>query len=172
MPRTSTCRAMLAAVAISLLLALASARAETGENGHGALRGPLDGLSFVGVFGPESGSDDRDDVLYFDDGQFWSEKCVPCGFKPGPYWVRFDDGAVHFRGVLESDDRGRFTYVGVVRDEAISVKINWRHDRWYWTIDKDFRFEGKLTDMAPAIAAAGATRIALAAEPDPDRCTP
>jgi hypothetical protein len=159
-------------VAMLLMLAPTLAHAQTADSKPSLASGPLDGMSFAGVFGPENGRDDRDDVLYFDDGQFWSEKCVACGFKPGPYWVRFDDAAVHFRGELESDDRGRFTYTGVVRDERISVRINWRLDRWYWTIDKDFRFEGTLAATPQTIAAERAMRVALAAEASPDSCNP
>lgn len=123
--------------------------------------GPLDGKAFVGQFGPEGEPADMTDTLYFGSGQFWSANCVPCGFGPGIYWTRRADGGTHFPGKLHSDTGGTFTYVGVVRDGSIEVRINWQKDRWYWSIDRDFWFEGEL---APGKDAGTAREAALLAE--------
>jgi len=127
-----------------------------------AASGPLDGLAFVGTFGPAGEPADLTDTLYFGDGRFWSENCVPCGFTPGVYWVRYGENGTHFRGRLQSPQSGLFTYEGVVRDDGrIEVDINWRKDRWYWSIDRDFRFVGDLVEPeTAALAAAPAARAA------------
>jgi hypothetical protein len=99
-----------------IVIGSGSSRAD-GENGTSA-RGPLDGMSFIGTLGPEGKPGDRDDVIKFAGGHFWSENCVPCGFPPGPYWVRYEDAAIHFQGELESPSSGHFSYVGTVEDGA------------------------------------------------------
>lgn len=107
-------------------------------------QGPLDGLAFTGRLGPADATSDRlEDTLYFRAGHFWSAVCTPCGFMPGRYWVHRTAEGIHFRGRLTSPDSGVFTYEGTVHDDGrVSADINWRKERWYWTIDRDFRFEG------------------------------
>ena len=134
-------------------------------------QGVLDGLSFEGMFGPAERSPDKADVLYFRDGLFWSKICVPCGFPPGPYRARRTDEGIQFEGVLESPDRGRFLYSGLVKDGRLVAQVNWRKERWYWTIDKDFRFEGAQGESTTP-SAQDMTRVALAAKPGPKRCRP
>jgi hypothetical protein len=136
-----------------------------------AAHGMLDGMRFVGHFGPTGGPDDRADALSFVDGHFWSSVCVPCGFLPASYWVRRVDDAIHFRGEMGSVERGRFHYHGVIRGQRLSASVNWRKERWYWSIDRDLRFEGTLAESPPAAASLAdlvqrARRGAVAPEPD------
>jgi hypothetical protein len=91
---------------------------------------------------------------------------VPCGFEPGAYWVRQSGDGIHFQGTLESEQSGEFRYTGVVRDKRIDVDIHWRKKRWYWTIDRRFRFVGRLDQAEPPSAALEATRIASLVGPD------
>jgi hypothetical protein len=79
---------------------------------------------------------------------------VPCGFAPGVYWVRNDGEAIHFHGDMGSAERGRFVYYGVVQDGHLSASVHWRRERWYWTIDRDFRFEGRLSPVVVSERAA------------------
>lgn len=107
--------------------------------------GPLDGLAFRGRLGPaDAPPDDRvRDALYFRNGHFWSEQCTECGFEPGRYWVRYSSEGIHFRGRLQNDDGGVFHYRGLVRDDGdIEATIAWHKERWYWTINREFRFDG------------------------------
>ncbi len=147
------------AVSVALLAAMAGAPAlATGAGVDG--RGPLDGMDFLGDFGPAGKPADSRDTLHFRDGRFWSGNCVPCGYPPGVYWVRVSGDAIHFRGELDRPGGGRFVYVGVVRDGRIEADINWRRERWYWTIDRDFRFEGRIADLQPDHASVSAAREA------------
>ena len=154
-----------AVLVAGLALAFAPARLAVSDE-RSAAHGPLDGTHFVGVFGPADRPGDREDTLYFSDGQFWSANCVPCGFKPGMYWVRHAGGAIHFRGEMESPERGKFYYTGIVRGKHLSAKIKWRKDRWYWSINRDFKFEGTLSEGAATASAASAARRAQSAEPE------
>lgn len=146
LPRTKRLFAPIL-VAVSAWLFLSGAAAM--DPGPPSGNGPLDGMVFAGQIGPAD-NPDRADHLYFADGQFWSGECVRCGFEPGVYWVRHTADGIAFRGVLESAERGTFTYKGMVRDGRIDVSINWRHERWYWTIDRDLRFIGELVSGGTA----------------------
>lgn len=140
------------------------------EPGMPASESPLDGMVFEGRIGPAH-NPDLQDHLYFEDGRFWSGTCVRCGFEPGIYWVRHTDNGIAFRGVLRSADRGTFTYDGVVRGDRIEVSINWRHERWYWTIDRDLRFVGELQQDGNAdMTIEDAHALADGKEPRPDNC--
>lgn len=155
-----------------LAVALWPARSDVSDDAtlQAESSGPLDGLSFDGMFASPDGSSGRADVLHFGDGKFWSKICVPCGFPPGPYQARTTDEGVRFEGVLESPDRGRFRYTGIVKDGRIIARINWRKERWYWTIDKDFRFEGARAKNTVKISAESVTVLALTADPDHEKC--
>ena len=112
-----------------------------------ASSGPLDGMAFVGQFGPaDDNGDPTDDILFFRNGHFWSKACVPCGFLPGRYWVHRTADTIHFRGQLESPKGGTFVYSGKYRDGRMSVSIDWKKERWYWTVNREFSFEGTLRD--------------------------
>lgn len=136
--------------------------------------GVLDGRQFAGTFGPEGGASGRPDTLYFSEGRFWSANCVPCGFVPALYWVRHDGDAIHFRGEMHSRERGHFTYVGVIRGDRIEADVRWQKARWYWTIDRTFRFEGRRADGPAGDPVAVAIRRAVAAgtEPEPSAVCP
>lgn len=164
MTRTVTHRALTMAVLMSLLLASVRLGLSDDRAKSSPPHGPLDGMHFVGDFGPEGEPADLTDVLYFAEGQFWSENCVPCGFSPGVYWVRFSEDGIHFRGELESAERGRFLYSGVVRDGRLTAHINWRKDRWYWSIDRNFWFKGALAETVAAVSAKTAVGQAVAAD--------
>lgn len=131
------------------------------EAKQSALNGPLDGMAFSGKVGP-AGFLSGDDVLYFDKGQFWSNSCTRCGIAPGGYWVRNVDGGIEFRGEVKNPDRGQFFYLGTVRDGRDAVTIKWRKQRWYWSINRDFHFEGALVKAIASTMTVNAARLASA----------
>lgn len=133
--------------------------------------GPLDGMVFVGLIGPAD-NPDVSDRLYFENGKFWSGECIRCGFEPGVYWTRRVDGGIAFQGTLESPDRGSFAYEGFVRDGGkIEVSINWRHERWYWTIDRELRFVGEAaTGETVGMTLEEASALANRRVPVPESC--
>lgn len=131
--------------------------------------GPLDGMIFAGSFG-DPGAPGRDDLLYFNNGKFWSAICIRCGFEPGSYWVRKVGDSIHFRGEQRSE-RGTFVYLGRVTGDKIQVDVNWTKDRWYWKIDRDLVFEGSIAKKDASHSALEAAKISIAAQSDlPDGC--
>ena len=141
-------------VCVAYLNALAAWSAAPQHQAHG----PLDGLIFEGKIGPK-GHIDREDKLHFEDGKFWSEICVKCGFEPGDYWVRYEGDVLIFQGKLVGE-RGTFTYLGRIIDGVAEVSIDWRKERWYWTIEKEMAFSGRLTETAAPSSASQASKLA------------
>ena len=162
---------VLAAAAVALCVVPATAQAPADP---APTHGLLDGRQFVGTFGPRDGGVGRIDTLFFSEGRFWSANCVPCGFVPALYWVRQDGNAIHFRGEMFSRDRGQFTYTGTLRGDRIEADVRWQKARWYWSIDRSFRFEGRLVEGPVEVSLAGVTRRAEQAgiEPEPDAYCP
>lgn len=104
--------------------------------------GALDGRVYAGKIGPVE-KPDLNDSLHFDNGFFWSDICTRCGFLPGAYTAEVTDAGVVFRGVLESDSRGRFQYEGLAREDGtMDVTIHWQRKRWYWTSEREIAFRG------------------------------
>ena len=104
----------------------------------------LDGRQFRGPVGMKGKPRRREDSFVFKDGQFISENCKAQGFTPGVYWVRQEDGEIHFRAELKSPEHGTIVYKGQVRGDELEASFVWRKDRWYWNVERDYWFKGKL----------------------------
>ena len=127
-------------------------------------RGLLDGRVFVGKIGAK-GDPDTADELHFRDGQFWSERCIQCGFQPGPYEARKVGDTIHVRGRL-SGDGGTFDYEGTIVGDVAQMDIKWRKERWYWTIERDREFAGILQPENQAMAVKAAFSTAASVTPE------
>ena len=128
---------LLAALLSGPLMQIPGARAE-----NSLPSGPLDGMVFAGKFGG-SENPEIDDQLHFKNGEFWSSFCTAYGLKPGGYWIRSVGSGIEFRGVLTGAP-GEFVYRGSVHQGIATVSIQWTKKRWYWTIEKNLEFVGKL----------------------------
>ncbi len=105
--------------------------------------GLLDGRIFEGMIGPVK-APDLADRLHFEDGHFWSDICARCGFHPGEYHSEMTDRGIVFRGILESESRGRFEYERLVGGYgAIEASIRSERKRWYWTSSREIAFRGR-----------------------------
>ena len=102
----------------------------------------LDGRRFAGEFIPAGKSAGRPDDFVFADGKFHSRACLEFGFTPGPYWIRMENGRLHFLARLTSDENGVMTYEGTVDGSKLDARIEWIKPRWYWTMKRSFRFRG------------------------------
>ena len=103
---------------------------------------PLNGLRFAGQTGEKGKGDHHEDTITFSNGMFRSLDCENWGFSAGPYTVEKKGEAYHFKSTLMSPDRGRLEWSGkIVGDRAVAT-FRWTHERWYWTIKRDYWFEG------------------------------
>lgn len=135
MPRLLCALLFIACVAAAVGPATAAGRASPNADA-------LDGLRFVGQTGEKGKGDHHEDTITFKNGMFRSLDCENWGFGPASYTVEKKGDAYHFRSTLMSPNRGRLEWSGkIVGDKAIGT-FRWIHERWYWTIKRDYWFEG------------------------------
>lgn len=103
---------------------------------------PLDGLQFKGQTGEQGKGHHHEDTITFKDGQFRSLDCENWGFGPAPYTVRKDGESYHFSATLLSPHRGKLEWKGVITGDTAEATFRWLHERWYWTIDRQYWFKG------------------------------
>lgn len=114
----------------------------------------LDGKVFEGEFGLVGEAAMGDDRWVFDDGMFLSEGCVDCGFPQSPYWVRFEEGTTKFVAETRCPvTDAEIVWRGTIEDGRIEGVYTWTKERWYWTVEKTFWFEGELAAAPDATAA-------------------
>ena len=104
----------------------------------------IDDRRFVGPMGVVGEPDPSQDEFIFKDGTFVSRSCLDWGFSPAPYWVRKEADGLHFLAELTSPDHGQMRYQGVFDGQQIKGSVVWKKERWYWTIEREYRFTGRL----------------------------
>jgi hypothetical protein len=120
--------------------------------------GVLDGKVFFGKIG-KTGQSKFDDKLSFADGRMWSEICIRCGYLPGKYWTRIEDGNTAFRSEIISE-MGVFVYQGRVVDGQVKAEVTWSKERWYWTSSQSLAFKGSTKSGEFSSSATQASDIA------------
>ena len=133
MPRCA--RVILVAM---LLTGTAAFAADVPSRGHD----PLDGLQFKGMTGEKGKGDHHADTITFKNGMFRSLDCENWGFGAASYTVEQKGDVLHFQSVLRSPKRGRLEWIGKVVDGKATATFRWKHERWYWNIDREYWFEG------------------------------
>ena len=125
-----------------------SAAAVTPAPAGGA--GPLDGLTFSSRIGGADGTNPVDDLLVFRDGMFLSTECERrCDYPASPYYVRRDAGTLEFLSESRCPNKdATIVWRGIVRDGVIRGEAVWTVNRWYWTVQKTLRFEGRLSGQS------------------------
>lgn len=135
-------------LAVSFHVRADSARSGSLQSSDVALMSVLDGKSFAGKLEGPGIDPDRTDTVVFEDGMFMSEECQKrCGYTAGPYWIRSNGDGVQFKAetpCLEAD--ARIVWNGVVRGDEIEGTFTWTSERWYWTVEKEFSFRGRLIE--------------------------
>ncbi len=116
--------------------------------------GTLDGMSFEGRLGPSGAPADVADQWVFDDGMFVSRECERrCNYPPRPYYSREVGAKTEFMSVTECPDKdATIVWRGTVEGQTIKGEATWTMERWYWTIEKTFAFEGELSDANRPLA--------------------
>ena len=115
--------------------------------------GALDGLAFESELGPVGKSADMEDTLIFDKGLFVSAECYrTCNFPAQPYFVRRGNGGIEFISETRCPNKdAEIVWRGKVEGNSIQGEFTWTMARWYWTIEKKFHFQGKVTESPASI---------------------
>lgn len=116
--------------------------------------GVLDGMTFSGVLGPSGQEPNVEDIWIFDRGLFVSMECLRrCDYPARPYFFRGQGDAIEFVSETECPDKdAKIYWRGTIEGETIQGEFTWIVDRWYWTIEKTFHFEGELAEQALPLA--------------------
>ena len=110
-------------------------------------RGPLDGQSFTGEFGPIGKAADGTDSWVFQNGSFLSKSCLECGFPQSVYSSESGPGVVDFTTTTSCPvSDAEIVWEGTVKNGKIEGVFTWTKKRWYRTVQKRFWFKGRLED--------------------------
>lgn len=146
--------AALAAGWVALSQATQPERGGPAETAERSGSGVLDGMTFSSKLGLAGKPGDVDDRLAFQNGLFVSTECDRrCGYPAQPYFARHVGARIEFVSearCLYKD--ATIVWRGAVEGGTIRGTFTWTLDRWYWTIEKEFWFEGRLVEpSAPMV---------------------
>lgn len=116
--------------------------------------GPLDGMTFAGALGPDGKPKDVADTFVFANGTFVSRECESrCNYPARPYFVRKNGDRTEFVSETRCPHKdARIVWRGTVEGDTIKGVSTWTVNRWYWTIEDRFEFEGKLSEPSTPVS--------------------
>ena len=77
---------------------------------------------------------------------FVSSGCVEQNFGTSAYSADADGGGIRFRAKTVSPTHGVMIWEGTVRGDAVDATARWVHKRWYWSIDRKYWYQGRLSE--------------------------
>ena len=104
----------------------------------------LDGKSFLVRTGEKGKEADHDDFLIFWDRTFVSSGCVEIDFRKSTYSATREKDGIRFHAETVSPTHGKMIWEGTVRGDVVDATARWIHKRWYWTIDREYWYRGRL----------------------------
>jgi hypothetical protein len=125
-----------------------------GPNSEELVPGPLDGLTFQGALGPDGKPKDIQDTFVFEDGTFVSKECeLRCKYPARPYFVRVNGATTEFISETQCPYKdAKIVWRGTIEGDRIKGRSTWVVNRWYWSVENTFEFEGKLVEKRPTSA--------------------
>ena len=102
----------------------------------------LDGQVYFVKTGEEGKASDHRDYLIFWEGRFVSSACVELNFRSSGYTAVEEDGGIRFRAEINSPDRGRMVWSGLVQGENAEGRAEWIFKRLFWEVDRHYWFRG------------------------------
>lgn len=104
----------------------------------------LDGKTYFVQTGEKGKEADHDDYLVFWDGIFVSSGCVEIDFRKSVYTATREKDGIRFHAETVSPTHGTMIWDGIVRGDVVDATARWIHKRWYWTIDREYWYRGRL----------------------------
>ncbi|MDA7430465.1 hypothetical protein PGB28_18545 [Primorskyibacter aestuariivivens] len=108
-------------------------------------QGPLDGMIFTGMLGPDGQPKDVEDTFVFAAGNFLSKECeLRCDYPAKPYAAERTDTGWQFESLTKCPYKdATIHWRGTIVDDTVTGIATWTMKRWYWTIERDFAFEAQ-----------------------------
>mgnify|MGYP001811774081 FL=1 len=153
----TTCFISIAILALAIPASLSSASNSNSANNPTSqeeiIPGPLDGMTFNGALGPDGKPKDIPDSFVFENGTFVSKECeLRCKYPARPYFVRTNGDRIEFISETKCPYKdAKITWRGTIEGDTIKGKSTWVVKRWYWTVEDNFEFEGKLAKKPAAV---------------------
>ncbi len=137
-------------IALIALTGSATASTASADANPDTSAGPLDGMTFVGMLGPDGKPKDVPDSFVFENGTFVSKECeLRCQYPARPYFVREEGGKTLFISETQCPYKdAKIVWRGEVDGDTIRGESTWVVKRWYWTHEDTYEFEGKLAPAA------------------------
>lgn len=143
-------------LANSCFLGGITTRAESKEPALPNGPGILDGMTFAGqIVRDGKPAVDVVDKWVFEKGTFLSTECaVRCHYPRAPYFIREQGAKIEFMSESRcTDQNATIVWRGTIENGSIKGVKRWTVKRWYWTIVKEFEFQGSLTGVAKSAEA-------------------
>ncbi len=115
-----------------------------GPGGRTGASNLLDGKTYFVQTGEKGKEADHDDYLVFWDGIFVSSGCVEIDFRKSVYTATREKDGIRFHAETVSPTHGTMIWDGIVRGDVVDATARWIHKRWYWTIDREYWYRGRL----------------------------
>lgn len=106
----------------------------------------LEGKAFIILTGGVGQQADHNDILFFSHGVFVSTRCEDGGFRGKTYTAFEDRDGIRFRGEVEHPEKGTMIWEGTVHGDRMEGKMRWTYEKWYWTIDREYWYRGRLVE--------------------------
>lgn len=118
-----------------------------------ASKGALDGMTFYGALSP-GGSLETKDTFVFANGTFVSKECeVRCKYPAAPYIVRKVGNRTEFVSETKCPYKdAKIVWRGTVDGDTVKGIATWTVKRWYWRVENNFEFAGKLVSQPTPVA--------------------
>ena len=104
-------------------------------------------LVFNGSTGTVGMRADHNDELIFADGTFHSRECQKIGFEKSAFKIARNGTEIQFSAVNVSSRYGTLTWQGVIRDGVIEARYQWKKERMFWTIQREYWFSGEINHV-------------------------
>ena len=133
-----------------LCLVLLWAIPEPGISSENLMSSLLDGKRFEGTISSSAKPGLIEEVVQFEKGQFISAECERrCGYARSNYWFRLDNGSIHFKTRINCTLADAWIdWTGTILGDRITGKLKWTSERWYWTTEREFSFDGQLVESS------------------------
>jgi hypothetical protein len=102
---------------------------------------------FTGSTGTVGMDAHHTDELVFDEDTFHSRECHKIGFDKSTFKIAREGNEIQFSAVNISDKYGTLTWQGIIRDGVIEARYQWKKERMFWTIEREYWFIGEVSNV-------------------------
>ena len=122
-----------------LLLFAASILTISSNPNYAVADGSLDGKSFSITY--KDKGETKEDVITFNEGEFFSIDCEQYGFSAAPYETKKRSSNIIFKSTLLSETEGKVQWSGIIDGDHVLGKFGWSKEGQKAIV---YKFDGSL----------------------------